>query len=103
MRTALSPATRLFGVDLTPLHAVVVGDTPADVRAGTAVGVPVIAVARRLPRDLRSAQAPKGIMRRRRAPCRPARGRPYSCFQAAAPHATLAMGPGIAAESRGCP
>jgi phosphoglycolate phosphatase-like HAD superfamily hydrolase len=45
VRTALSRATRFFGVDPTPLDAVVVGDTPADVRAGLAVGVPVIAVA----------------------------------------------------------
>lgn len=45
VRTALSRATRHFGLDLASFDAVVVGDTPADVRAGLAVGVPVIAVA----------------------------------------------------------
>lgn len=45
VRTALSRASRHLGVDLSPADAVVLGDTPADVRAGLAVGVPVVAVA----------------------------------------------------------
>lgn len=59
VRTALRRAAAHLGIPLTPRDAVVVGDTSADVRAGRAAGVPVIAVAtgRTSEADLRAAGA----------------------------------------------